>query len=115
MNFEISPEVFTAFEAEAEAQELRDFQQWWNTRTAVLGAALSLEDAKARFAAARAEGAEVGLRDNEDNRLFLQAAAMQLLPQPTGEQWLLAIDAVLSPESDDERLARLVALAGAPR
>lgn len=111
MSFEITPEVFAAFEVEADAQELRDFMHWWNARTALLGAPLSIADAKGRFAAARAEGREVGLSDNEDNRLFLQAAAMRLLPTPSAEQWLLAIDALFAPEIDDMRLAQLAALA----
>jgi hypothetical protein len=115
MSFEIGPEVFAAFEAEVEAQELRDFMQWWNARTAVLGAPLSLDNARTRLAAARVEGREIGLIDNEDNRLFLQAAAIRLLPQPSAEQWLLATDAVFAPDTDDTRLAQIAALSGTTR
>ena len=115
MALEISPGVFAAFEAEAAKQEVDQFRQWWNARSAWLGAPLTLDDARRRLEAARAEGREIGVNDNDDNRLFIEAAAMRLLPSPTGEQWLLATDIVFMPEDDDARVARLVALAQAPR
>jgi len=111
VTLEISPSVFAAFQADASRQEVEQFVQWWNVRSSSLGAPLTMEGAHRTLEAARVEGREVGLTDNEDNRLFIQAAAMRLLPSPTGEQWLLATDVIFMPESDDARIARLVALA----
>lgn len=111
MTIYIRPETIAAFESEAVARELRDFVTWWNARLAVLGAPITLQSGPSLMEAAKIAGAEIGIKDDEDNRLFLQAAAQRLMPSPTGEQWLLAADAILAPADDDQRLAQLVAIA----
>jgi len=108
---ELSQQVVEAFEAEAAVQEIRDFAAWWNGRQRVLGTKLSLAQAHALFGAASEAGKEIGLVDNAENRLFLQAAALRLMPQPSAEQWLLIADAIFAPEDDDQRLKDLAVLA----
>ena len=111
MPMEISPSAMSAFEARARTQEVQQFAEWWNARAVSLGQLASMTEASALLESARIEGADIGLRDNEDNRLFLQAAATRLMPEPSSEQWLLATDAIFAPASDNDRFARLAAIA----
>ena len=109
MVLKISPSTLAAFEAEAAAREQQAFFGWWNARRDRLGV-ISAADAQALYAAAREAARDVGIEDNNEQRIAVMAAAMRLLPRPTPRQEVLLYDAVFRDVSDDERIAELIAL-----
>lgn len=54
---------------------------------------------------------EIGLLGDEDDRLRRLLAFHALIPDPTGDQWLLAIDAVFDLPNTDDAIARFKSLA----
>lgn len=54
---------------------------------------------------------EIGLLDHEEDRLRRLLAFHALIPDPTGDQWLLAIDAVFDPPDTDDAILRFKAIA----
>ncbi len=110
MAIPISEVTLGAFTAKVAAQESRDFVGWWAQRRERLGP-LEPAQANALLAAARSEAQDLGIENNDENRIFVMAAVMRLLPKPTPKQEILAIDAVFRHASDDERIAELIAIA----
>lgn len=110
MAIPISEATLGAFAAKAAAQESRDFVVWWAQRRDKLGQ-LDPTQADNFLSAARSEAQDLGIENNDENRIFVMAAVMRLLPKPMPKQEILAIDAVFRHASDDERIAELIAIA----
>jgi hypothetical protein len=75
--------------------------QWYRGQGAALP---QLPDATLREQLLRAHetAIDIGLLDDEDDRLRRLLAFHALIPDPTGDQWLLAVDAVFDlPEASD--------------
>jgi hypothetical protein len=109
MVLHISEQTMAAFVAQAAQREKQAFFGWWNARRDRLGL-ISEQDAQTLFAAASAAAADLGIGDNEEQRIFVMAAMMRILPKPTPRQEVLAYDAVFRDASDDERIAELIGL-----
>lgn len=110
MVLEIGPNVVDAFQAAADREELKAFVQWWTVFADSLGPPPPPEMAKQVLENAFEKAAELGIEENQDNRVFLQAAATRLMPGMSGQQYLLSADAFFSDESDADRVVQLVIL-----
>jgi hypothetical protein len=110
VSLEIGPHVVAAFESEASKEEMLEFHAWWNSHLEILGRTISISEAESRLKDVRLQAHQVGLQDNNEARIFLQAAATYLIPDPTGEQWLLICDTIFEPSDDFVRLNELAAI-----
>ena len=109
MAFEISPQVFLAFEAQESAAESARFERWWLGHADRLGR-ITPGSGAALIDAGRNVASEYGIADNTKDRLFLAAAAARLIQRPSAAQALLLGDIFYLDLPLDGRFEKLLAL-----
>lgn len=106
----VSDEQLAAHEREQRAIGDALAIQWYRQQGTALP---QLPDATLRDLLLRVHetATEIGLLDDEDDRLRRLLAFHALIPDPTGDQWLLAIDAVFDLPDAGEAIATFKSLA----
>jgi hypothetical protein len=102
----VSHQVIGAFERGLSTDDLGEFVRWWAGFPQLLPPA-DANTLAALLARARAQGAQLGIDDNQEHRLFIVAAAIRQIPRPDGRQYLLIADCVFDSDSDEDRLVEL--------
>ena len=110
----ISPEVMAAFDAQVDAQTQKRILALWMSNFAVLGAPPDYSGT-AILVSGEALAKEYGVFDNDEERIFLCAAAVRLMPRLSGGQALLLGDILFADQDVQDRLNRLRSLADDPQ
>jgi hypothetical protein len=108
---EISPSMMSALQAEKDSRAVPEFAAWWQRAETLLGAKPDDRVLAAMLGEGRQFGATLGLGPDDDpERFYFCALYRALMPNPSGNQYLLATDVIFDDAPVAERITALLAL-----